>query len=85
MPHIATAGNTVIPALLALEALGFTVSLNSEGERASCRARRADEVYVADDPVCLLGLVKLVELRGWHWAATDTEISEAMQHYSLGK
>ncbi len=67
MKHIAAAGNTVVPALLALEALGFRVDITGDGERPTCRATRGQEVYVADEPVSVLGLVKLVEVRGWNW------------------
>jgi hypothetical protein len=82
--HISAAGNTVVPALLALEALGFRVDITSDGEPPMCRATRGDEVYVADDPVSLLGLVKLVEIRGWNWTPEDSEVDATLQRYSLG-
>ena len=40
MNHIAAAGNTVVPAILALEALGFRVEM-SDGEHSRCEARTA--------------------------------------------
>jgi hypothetical protein len=82
--RIAAAGNTVVPALLTLEALGFRVELAHDGERATCRATRGDDVYMADDPVSALGLVKLVEVRGWDWAPSDAELQPVMQRHSLG-
>jgi hypothetical protein len=81
--HIAAAGNTVVPALLVLEALGFRVEL-SGGEHSSCHASRGVESYVADDPVTVLGLVRLVELRGWDWGASDAENTAALQRFRLG-
>ena len=84
MRHISAAGNTVVPALLALEALGFRVDITGDGERPTSRATRGDEVYVADDPVSLLGLVKLVEIRGWNWTPEDSEFHATMQRYSPG-
>ena len=83
MPHIATAGNTVIPAVLALESLGFTLS--TEGvEDPWMRAVRGEDSFIAPDPVALLGLIRLVELRGWEWGATDAEIERALQRPELG-
>jgi hypothetical protein len=66
MRNISAGGNTVVPAILALEKLGFTVSIEgTDGEMF--RATRGSETYLADDPVAVLGLVKLVEVRGWEW------------------
>jgi len=48
------------------------------------RATRGDETYLADDPVALLGLVKLIEERGWEWQPDDAEISAAIERYELG-
>jgi hypothetical protein len=73
----------VVPALLALEALGSRVEVTA-GENSMCQATRGDESYAADDPVTVLGLVRLVEVRGWGWAATDAEIDAAFQRFPLG-
>ena len=83
MNHIAAAGDTVVPALLALEALGFHVEV-SAGDDSVYRATRGDESYLADDPVTVLGLVKLVELRGWDWGASDADVAAALQRFPLG-
>ena len=84
MKTIDAAGNTVVPALLALEALGFDVVVETVGERQTCRAARGDERYSADDPVTVLGLIKLVEARGWDWHPDDQQLGQAMQRYGLG-
>jgi len=84
MKTIAAAGNTVVPALLALESLGFDVLVETVSERQTCRVTRGDEIYVADDPVTVLGLVKLVEARGWNWRAEDQQLRQAIQRYGLG-
>lgn len=73
---IAQAGNTVVPAILALEQAGFAVTKSGESFVAVMRNAR----FVADDPVALLGLVKLVELRR-PWAATDAEIDDALGRF----
>ena len=80
--RIATAGNTVVPALLTLERLGFTVTLTAAPE-ALCVAKRGDDEYMADDPVAVLGLVKLVEVRGPEWRASDQEIDGTLRKYGL--
>ena len=73
-----------MPALLALEKLGFVVSVEQSEDAELFRATRGDETYLAEDPVAVLGLVKLVEMRGWEWQPTDVEIDEVMRRYELG-
>jgi hypothetical protein len=84
MKTIAAAGNTVVPAILALEVLGFDVFVEAVGEGQTCRAVRGDECYSADDPVTVLGLIKLVEARGWDWHPDDQQLGRAIQRYGLG-
>jgi hypothetical protein len=55
------AANTVVPAILALEADGFTVT---------------------QDPVAVLGLVKLAETRR-PWRADDAEVDDVLARFSL--
>lgn len=76
--RIAQAGNTVIPALL-VESIGFSVVLAGD----HFIARRGTKEYVADDPVALLGLIHLLQVRSWDWAATDAQIDETMRRYDL--
>jgi hypothetical protein len=78
--RIVQAGNTVVPALLAVESLGFAVEVSG----GTAYARREQEEYAADDPVALLGLIRLVELRSWDWVASDSEIDETLRRYELG-
>jgi hypothetical protein len=77
--RIHQAGNTVVPALLAVESLGFTVEVRD----GRVRAKRGDEEYAADDPVALLGLIRLVEMRSWEWAATDDEIDQTLRRFGM--
>jgi hypothetical protein len=56
MNQIATAANTVVPALLVLESLGFTISVLRDGAVDFVRAPRGEETYVGEDPVAVLGL-----------------------------
>ena len=78
--EIAHAGNTVVPALLALEALGYEISI--QGDLVTAAA--PDGRFVAADPVSVLGLVKLVEARSWNWRASDDEIDATLGRYGLG-
>jgi hypothetical protein len=84
MKQIATAGNTVVPALLVLESLGFSISVESMDDCQFFRATRGEEDYLAEDPVAVLGLVKLIEVRGWAWQPDDQDIDDVMQRYELG-
>ena len=75
--RLAQAGNTVVPAILAIESLGFEVAAVGDG----LIAHRGDEEYVADDPVALLGLIRLVEVRSWTWYASDEEIDLTLRRF----
>ena len=81
MTIIAAAGNTVVPGILALEAAGFEVTIQARANRTTVQAVRNGEVYTAEDPVTVLGLVKLVELRGEAWQATDDQIARTLARH----
>lgn len=70
------AGNTVVPSVLALRALGFTVSHVGP----DFVARLGDSRFQADDPVAVLGLVKLAETRH-PWRASDSEIDQVIAEF----
>ncbi|TDW66331.1 hypothetical protein [Kribbella pratensis] len=78
---IADAGNVVVPAVLALEAAGFELSEQEGGTMIAVSDRGT---FIAESPVALLGLVKLIELRGWSWQATDTEINTTIERFGWG-
>jgi hypothetical protein len=82
MGSISPSGSTVVPAILALEALGFRVTFHAES--GECLATRGDESYSAEDPVWVLGLVKLAEVRGRDWAVTDAEIEATLRRFGWG-
>lgn len=70
---ISPAGNVLPGALASLRSLGFTVSLAPVGQ---WQADSESCVFVAEDPLTLLGLVKFYELRGQCWRPTDAEVDE---------
>ena len=74
------AADTVIPAILVLESMGFTVS--QEADLIVARAGNAR--FAAEDPVAVLGLglVKLAETRR-PWRADDEEINDVLGRFSL--
>lgn len=76
--QVAQAGNTVVPAILALRRLGFRVEQQAGSFVASTPSAR----FTAENPVALLGLVKLIELRG-SWRASDEEIDQALSEFEL--
>jgi hypothetical protein len=83
MKTITPAGDTVVPAILALEALGYRVRIERTADGDRCQAIRDDEVYVATDPIEVLGLVKLIEVRGWDWASSDDDLDAAFRRHPL--
>jgi hypothetical protein len=81
--RIAAAGNTVVPALLVLENLGFDVAVRSSSLGQTVVAVRGEEQYQGDDPVAVLGLIKLIEVRSWEWLPADSEIDNTTRKYRL--
>ena len=77
MVHISQAGNTVVPAILALEAMGMTVEVHPDRIVASSELGH----FTADDPVSALGLVTLVKLRGENWQAADDQIASTWARF----
>lgn len=72
------AANTVVPAILALEANGFTVTQEAD----LIVARAGNTRFAAEDPVAVLGLVKLAETRR-PWRADDAEVHDVLGRFSL--
>lgn len=70
MATISEAGNTLVPAALTLEQLGFDVLATPEQTVAA----RGELRIVASDPLTALGLATIVQVRGENWQAADHEI-----------
>ncbi|MFZ4875854.1 hypothetical protein ACL9RI_12265 [Janthinobacterium sp. Mn2066] len=71
--RIAVAGNTLAPALGVLNKLGYTVTRDKTAEQ-QYQAEDDTCIFVADDPVTLMGLVKIYEERGADWQPSDEEV-----------
>jgi Holliday junction resolvase len=61
------------PSLAALKRLGYAV-YRIPGSGSLLKAESADVSLVAEDPLLLLGLAKLFEVRGASWQASDEEV-----------
>lgn len=70
---IVAAGNTLAPALSILRKLGYTVTREKSDEQ-QYRAQNETCVFSADDPLTLLGLVKIYEVRGHDWQPSEEEV-----------
>jgi hypothetical protein len=68
---IAAAGNVLPAALESLRALGYSVSVTESG--GLCKAQKGNVSLIAEEPLMLLGLVKLYEVRGAQWHPSEEE------------
>jgi len=75
---IVQAGNTVVPAILVLQELGYQL----EQQGGTFVAKTGQSRFAADDPVAVLGLVKLAESRR-PWRAADAEIDQVLSEFDL--
>ncbi len=81
--HLAAAGNTVIPAIQVLKKLGYTVSTTWEGGNQLFVAGRDNNTFIGGDPVMVLGLIKLYEVKGENWRVSDAELETIGREYGL--
>jgi hypothetical protein len=82
---IASAGNVLVPAYLALQQRGFTEhgqKADDSGEGEMWVAENQFVRLVAEDPLILLGLAALYETRGSEWQAEDDQIEEFLAKYA---
>lgn len=75
--RIAVAGNVFAPALAEVVAAGYAVTRTAQS--AEWQARREGIELSADDPLSLLGLVRLYEARGKDWLPTDQEVDQLLE------
>lgn len=75
--QISLAANTMTPAYLAILSKGFVVTTSGD----MMIAEKGQNRFVAEEPVSLLGLIALVEVRGEEWQADDHEIDAFVQDF----
>jgi hypothetical protein len=75
MVRLGDAGNTWNPALLALRSKGYSLRLekSDDGTTEVWWAEKGHDVFGANDPIRLLGLVALWEMRGEKWQQHSDE------------
>ena len=76
--QISSAANTMTPAYLAILSKGYSVTASGD----LMVAEKGPHRFVAEDPVLLLGLIALFEVRGEEWKADDDEIDAFMRDFS---
>jgi hypothetical protein len=75
IPTTIVSARNVLPAALAcLRSLGYEVTLTKSGRL--CKATRDNNVFIAEDTLLLLGLMKLQAEKGNDWHASDTEVED---------
>jgi SAM-dependent methyltransferase len=77
--RIGNAGNTTVPAILAMESKGYRVTWRpsiSAGNEKQWFAEGSLGLFFAEDPVTVLGLIAIREIRGPNWRASDSQISD---------
>lgn len=80
--EIAAAGNTEVPAYLALVDLGFKISVRNLEKGAQIWTAAKNDLQVSgESPLELLALIKLIECRGENWKASDDEINDFLSKY----
>jgi hypothetical protein len=77
--HITTAGNVLIPAIKLIKELGYQLKF----ENNCFTAERNDDIFTAEDPIYLLGLIKLIEIRGENWRVDDDECEKIGKEYEI--
>ena len=84
MENITAAGNTEVPAFLAMKALGFAIErrfLDGDRDRELWVARNDQSQLSAGSPLELLGLYAMRSQRGVIWKASDEEIDEFLRNF----
>lgn len=82
--RIAAAGNTLVPSILTLRSLGFSVRVDRTHGAETWVASDERVELVASDPHTLLGLACMRLQRGSVWAASDEDIESVLREYLDG-
>ena len=78
---ISTSGNVIVPAYLTLLQKGYLVTSIKEGTKDEWIAENEKCGLIAEDPLTLLGLVNIYEIRGNSWKASDEQTDRFLENY----
>ena len=81
--RLAAAGNVEIPAILLLEARGYTIAVARPEGTEHWTATRGNVALSGESPLQLLGLASLAEARGASWPATDDQVRDATARFAI--
>ncbi|MGO1071589.1 hypothetical protein [Lysobacter sp. CA199] len=76
--RVAMAGNTLAPAYSVLLKKGYAVERHPDLSGWCC-ASKDGYSFLAENPVELLGLIAMLEVRGEAWQASDREVGQFLQ------
>jgi len=80
------AANTMAPCYYALLELGYTVENEMIDDLELWHANKEDQTLSAIDPCMLLGLAKIIEMRGQNWRVSDEKIELFLErHFKIMK
>jgi len=79
--HITTAGNTLVPMVLALRSLGFRVARTARSGEDEWIAESDELRLSAGELPSLLALALMRQVRGTNWMATDAEIDAVLSEF----
>jgi len=79
---IAVAGNIEVPCYLVIKQLGYSIEMQIKEEKEELWiAEKLDIRFIASNPVELLGMIYMREIRGSSWKANDEEIEAYLSKY----
>ncbi len=82
MEHITAAGNTAVPAYLALAQEGFHIQRRMAGDCEEWIAERGSDLRISgSSTVEVLGLYFMRQQRGVSWKAQDSEIDAFLRQF----
>ena len=84
-PEFFLAGNTVVPAYLAVRRKGYSVRVERKEDVELWYAEAEGRRFVGFDPMELLALVGIYETFGRDWPASDRDIDEFFRLFDVDK
>jgi hypothetical protein len=79
--RLTSAGNVIIPAIKTIGELGYKFRIDNVENL--CIAEKDGNTFIAEDPIAVLGLIKMYEVKGNQWQVSDEEITALGREYNL--